>query len=44
MTDAARLADELRQEQEHSSHLERARKSLESQLRVGRFYSLAFRI
>jgi chromosome segregation ATPase len=33
MSDAARLAEELRQEQEHSSNLERQRKSLENQLK-----------
>jgi len=33
MLDAARLADELRQEQEHSAHVERLRKALESQLK-----------
>ena len=32
MADAARLADELRQEQEHTTHLERQRKQLESQV------------
>lgn len=34
MSDAARLADELRQEQEHSMHIERLRKGLEQQLKV----------
>jgi hypothetical protein len=34
MTEAARLADELRQEQEHSAQAERARKMLETQLKV----------
>jgi chromosome segregation ATPase len=33
MTDAARLAEELRQEQEHSMHIERMRKGLEGQLK-----------
>jgi myosin heavy subunit len=32
-TDASRLADELRQEQEHSMHIERMRKGLETQLK-----------
>ena len=34
MMDAARLADELKQEQEHGQHLDRARKGLEHQLKV----------
>lgn len=34
MVDAARLADELRQEQEHSSHIEKARRAIESQVRL----------
>uniref|UniRef100_A0A183FJV6 Myosin-3 n=1 Tax=Heligmosomoides polygyrus TaxID=6339 RepID=A0A183FJV6_HELPZ len=33
MADAARLADELRQEQEHSMHTDRLRKGLEQQLK-----------
>ncbi|KAL1237357.1 Myosin-4 [Trichinella pseudospiralis] len=33
MTDAARLAEELRQEQEHSMHVERMRKGLEQQVK-----------
>lgn len=33
MIDAARLADELRQEQEHSAHLERQRKAGEAQIK-----------
>jgi chromosome segregation ATPase len=33
MSDAARLAEELRQEQEHSMHQERMRKGLEQQLK-----------
>ncbi len=33
MMDAARLADELRQEQEHSGHIEHLRKGLEAQLK-----------
>lgn len=36
MMDAAKLADELRQEQEHSAHVERLRKGLEAQLKVPR--------
>lgn len=32
-SDAARLAEELRQEQEHSMHNERLRKGLEQQLK-----------
>lgn len=35
MSDAARLAEELRQEQEHSMHQERMRKGLEQQIKVG---------
>ncbi len=35
MADSAHLSEELRQEQEHSSHLERMRKGLEVQVRVG---------
>lgn len=34
MADAARLAEELRQEQEHSSHQERMRKGLEQAVKV----------
>jgi myosin heavy chain 6/7 len=34
MGDAARLAEELRQEQEHSMHIERTRKGLEQQIKV----------
>jgi len=34
MSDAARLAEELHQEQEHSLHVERMRKGLEVQLKV----------
>ena len=34
MSDAARLAEELRQEQEHSTHVERMRKALEVQIHV----------
>jgi hypothetical protein len=34
MGDAARLAEELRQEQEHSMHIERMRKGLEQQIKV----------
>lgn len=34
MADAARLAEELRQEQEHSMHIERLRKGLEQQIKV----------
>jgi len=33
MSDAARLAEELRQEQEHSMHIERTRKGLEQQIK-----------
>jgi myosin heavy chain 6/7 len=33
MADAARLAEELRQEQEHSMHIERMRKGLEQQIK-----------
>ncbi|XGW09174.1 hypothetical protein V3C99_011464 [Haemonchus contortus] len=33
MADATRLADELRQEQEHSQHIDRMRKGLEQQLK-----------
>ncbi|XP_014676451.1 PREDICTED: myosin heavy chain, muscle-like [Priapulus caudatus] len=33
IADAARLAEELRQEQEHASHAEKARKSVEGQLK-----------
>lgn len=33
MADAARLAEELRQEQEHSQHVERLRKGLEQQIK-----------
>jgi hypothetical protein len=33
MADASRLAEELRQEQEHSMHNERLRKGLEQQLK-----------
>ena len=32
MTDAARLADELRQEQDHATHIEKLRKQLETQV------------
>ena len=32
MSDAARLADELRQEQDHAMHVEKARKQLENQV------------
>ncbi len=35
MADAARLAEELRQEQEHSQHTERMRKGLEQTVKVG---------
>lgn len=35
--DAARLAEELRQEQEHSQHVERSRKALEIQIKVNLF-------
>ncbi len=34
MGDAARLADELRQEQEHSHHVERMRKGQEQSIKV----------
>jgi myosin protein heavy chain len=34
MADAARLAEELRQEQEHSLHIERMRKGFEQQIKV----------
>lgn len=34
MSDAARLADELRQEQDHAMHVEKARKQLENQVIV----------
>jgi hypothetical protein len=34
IADAARLAEELRQEQEHSLHIERIRKSIEQQVKV----------
>lgn len=34
MSEAARLADELRQQQEHSAQAERGRKALEIQLKV----------
>ena len=33
MADAARLAEELRQEQEHAMHIERTRKGLEQQIK-----------
>lgn len=33
MMDAARLADELRQEQEHSAHVDHLRKGLEVQIK-----------
>ena len=33
MADAARLADELRQEQDHAGQIERMRRSLENQVR-----------
>jgi len=33
MADAARLADELRQEQEHAMHVDRSRKTLELQIK-----------
>lgn len=33
MSDAGRLAEELRQEQEHSMHIERLRKGLEQQIK-----------
>ncbi len=33
MSDAARLAEELRQEQEHSNHVDRMRKGLEDSIR-----------
>ena len=33
MADAAKLAEELRQEQEHSQHVDRMRKGLEQQLK-----------
>ncbi len=42
MMDAARLADELRQEQEHAQHVERARKGLEQQIKVPPFSNLFF--
>ncbi len=32
--DAAKLADELRQEQEHSQHIDRLRKGLELQIKA----------
>lgn len=34
MADAARLAEELRQEQEHAMHIDRMRKGLEQQIKV----------
>lgn len=34
MIDAAKLADELRQEQEHSQNVERSRKGMELQIKV----------
>lgn len=33
--DAARLADELKREQEHSNQIDRVRKALEVQVKVG---------
>ena len=33
MTDAARLADELRQEQDHAGHIEKMRRALEIQVK-----------
>jgi len=35
MADAARLAEELRHEQEHAGQIERLRRGLESQVRYG---------
>ena len=34
MNDAARLAEELRQEQDHAGHIEKMRRTLESQVRL----------
>lgn len=46
MADAARLAEELRQEQEHAMHIERMRKGLEQQIKVSQnllnFFSNCF--
>lgn len=42
MLDAARLADELRQEQEHSAHVERLRRGFEGQLKVLKIYDVLF--
>jgi len=34
ISDCARLAEELRQEQDHAQHIERQRKALELQIKV----------
>ena len=34
MSDAARLAEEVRQEQEHGSHIEKMKRTLEGQVRA----------
>ena len=38
MADAARIAEELRQEQEHSTHVERMRQGLENQIKELQVY------
>ena len=40
MADAARLAEELRHEQEHGGQIERLRRGLESQVRIITDFSL----
>lgn len=38
MTDAARMADELRQEQDHSAQIEKMRRALELQVSIRLFF------